>query len=392
MCLHAHTLTPSCRGYVVGAPRSGTCTYQVGFARVSPKPPTIHQTLYTPNDLLYHSQYLPSSSTQLPPLQCPGGQLHLHGGSPELDNCRAPAGARPPPPELALITTPLRAEEWEFRLHAHPDRAFRSYILQGIREGFCLGFDRSSRCHPATRNLRSAYEHPEIIDAYLDKEAGLGWAIRFTKLAASSLPELTISPIGVIPKRNRSNKWRLIVDFSSPKGRSVNDGISSTLCSLTYASIDDAVGILRILGEGALMAKLALRDAYQVVPVYPHDCPLLGMQWREGIVIDATLPFGLCSAPKVFSAVADGLMWMVHHQGFTHSLHYLDDFMLLGPPGSHYCEEAQRTTVQLCDDWGYRWQAKNPRARRLLPGSAPPTSGETKGYHAPSQSLDVAPN
>ena len=100
------------------------------------------------------------------------------------------------------------------------------------------------------------------------------------------------------------------------------------------------------------MAKLDLRDAYRVVPVHPQDRPLLGMRWREGIVIDATLPFGLRSAPKVFSAVADGLMWMVHHQGFTHSLHYLDDFMLLGPPGSHYCEEALRATVELCDELG----------------------------------------
>ena len=270
----------------------------------------------------------------------------------ELDNCQVPAGVGPPPHMLSLITTPLRAEEWELRLRAHPDQAFKSYILKGIRDGFRLGFNRTSCCHPATRNLRSAYEHPEIIDAYLGNEVGLGRAIYFTKQAVPSLPELTFSPIGVIPKRNRPNKWRLIVDLSSPKGRSVNDGISSTLCSLTYASIDDAVGILRILGEGALMAKLDLRDAYRVVPVHPHDRPLLGMQWREGVFIDATLPFGLRSAPKIFSAVADGLMWMVHHQGFTHSLHYLDDFMLIGPPGSPYCEEALHATVQLCHELG----------------------------------------
>ena len=269
------------------------------------------------------------------------------------DNCHTPRDIGPPPPSLSLITTPLRAEAWELRPSAHPDRAFASYILRGIREGFRLGFDRRSRCRPATRNLRSAYDHPEIVDAYLGNEVSLGRALYFAnKPAAPSLPELTVSPIGVIPKRNRPNKWRLIVDLSSPMGRSVNDGISSAFCSLTYASIDDAAGILRTLGKGALMAKLDLKDAYRVIPVHPYDRPLLGMQWKEGIFIDATLPFGLRSAPKIFSALADGLLWMVHSQGFIYSLLYLDDFLLIGPASSSYCEEALHTTLQLCSELG----------------------------------------
>lgn len=67
------------------------------------------------------------------------------------------------------------------------------------------------------------------------------------------------------------------------------------------------------------MAKLDLNDAYQVVPVHPQGHQLLGMQWRDGIFIDTALPFGMRSAPKIFLAIADGLMWMVHSQGFMHS-------------------------------------------------------------------------
>ena len=44
---------------------------------------------------------------------------------------------------------------------------------------------------------------------------------------------------GVIPKRG-VNKWRLILDLSSPDGSSVNDGIRPDLCSLAYMSVDDA--------------------------------------------------------------------------------------------------------------------------------------------------------
>ena len=50
-----------------------------------------------------------------------------------------------------------------------------------------------------------------------------------------------ISPFGVIPKKNKPNEWRLILDLSSPQGSSVNDGISKELCSLSYVSVDDVV-------------------------------------------------------------------------------------------------------------------------------------------------------
>ncbi len=275
-----------------------------------------------------------------------------------LDACHPPKGLQPPPPIISSVTTPLRLEEWERHLRDHPDHEFVAYILQGIRKGFRIGFNRLSSCRPATRNLQSVRDHPEIVDAYLSNEVTLGRAIYLAKSTLPSIPELTVSPIGVIPKRNRPDKWRLIVDLSSPKGRSVNDGIDSSLCSLAYASIDDAVGILRTLGTGALMAKLDLKDAYRVVPVHPHDRPLLGMQWKEGVFIDATLPFGLRSAPKLFSAVADGLMWMVHNQGFTHSLHYLDDFLILGRPESPYCGDALQATLQLCNELGVQVAAE----------------------------------
>ena len=189
------------------------------------------------------------------------------------------------------------------------------------------------------------------VQAHSGRAGGRGISYIGVRCISIIIQGLTISPIGVIPKRNRPNKWRLIVDLSSPKGESVNDGISSTLCSLTYASIDDAVGLLRTLGAGVLMAKLDLKDAYRMVPVHPHDRSLL-VQWKEGIFIDGTLPFGLRSAPKIFSAVADGLIWMVHSEGFVHSLHYLDDFLLLGPPNSSHCEGALHKTLQLCSELG----------------------------------------
>ncbi len=154
----------------------------------------------------------------------------------------------------------------------------------------------------AKRNLRSAYEHPKITETYLAWEVRIGRLVPLPPAVALSLPNLQISPFGVIPKRNRPNKWHLIVDVSSPEGLSVNDDLDRVLCSIRYSSIDDAVNLIRKLGSGALLAKLDLREAYRIVPVHPRDRPRLGMQWKHAIYLDTALPFGLCSAPKLLSA------------------------------------------------------------------------------------------
>lgn len=69
-----------------------------------------------------------------------------------------------------------------------------------------------------------------------------------------------ISRFGIIPKKSQPGKWRLIVDLSHPEGLSVNDGISSALCSLSYASdsIDKAADIVLRLGRNTQLAKLAI--------------------------------------------------------------------------------------------------------------------------------------
>ena len=83
----------------------------------------------------------------------------------------------------------------------------------------------------------------------------------------------------------------------------MNDGIDASLCSLSYARIDDAVAIALDLGVGCLLAKLDLHAAYRQVSAHPEDRPFLAVRWQDELFLDAALPFGLRSAPKIFSAV-----------------------------------------------------------------------------------------
>ena len=50
--------------------------------------------------------------------------------------------------------------------------------------------------------------------------------------------------------------------------------------------------------------------------------------------VDRALPFGLWSAPKLFSAVADVIAWFLYSNGVEYLLHYLDDFLFFISPDS----------------------------------------------------------
>ena len=252
------------------------------------------------------------------------------------------------------VATPLNATAWRQELASYPDQAFAAFLLRGISEGFCIGVPDKFTHSPAPRNLQSAYVHKAVVQEYLDREILLGRMQRLLPSEELSLIPLglQISPFGVIPKRNRPDKWRLIVNMSAPYGHSANDAIDSDLSSISYTSIDDAALFIRLLGPGCLMAKLDLKEAYRSVPVHPADQPKLAVRWNGSVYIDRALPFGLRSAPKLFSALTDGFMWILHSKGIKWGLHYLDDFLLLGPANLPDCQTALATTLTTCEQVG----------------------------------------
>lgn len=60
------------------------------------------------------------------------------------------------------------------------------------------------------------------------------------------------------------------------------------------------------------------------------------------------LPFGLRSAPKIFTALADALEWCIAQKGVEHIFHYFDDFPVMGPLGSSLCQEYLGILEALC--------------------------------------------
>ena len=96
----------------------------------------------------------------------------------KLDSCRpvpSVAASASLPSEWWRINTPLKWVKWEFFLRDHPDRDFARYIIEGLRNGFRIGFEYTRHaCTPAKRNMMSALQHPSVIDAYIKEECDAG--------------------------------------------------------------------------------------------------------------------------------------------------------------------------------------------------------------------------
>lgn len=243
---------------------------------------------------------------------------------------------QPLPQPLSVVSTPLNPDVWAIALSSHPDRAFARYIDKGLRTGFRICFRYNSPLRSASTNMRSAHTHPDIVAEYLQKEISRGRLLGPFQ-STDMLPQLQINRFGVIPKSHNTGKWRLITDLSFPTGFSVNDGIDPFLSTLSYTTVDDIATAVASLGAGALLAKVDVESAYRLIPVHPADRCLQAVKWKSQIFIDPMLPFGLRSAPKIFNAVAGVLHWHLQQSGIPLLFHYLDDFVIAGPPHSSQC-------------------------------------------------------
>jgi len=88
----------------------------------------------------------------------------------------------------------------------------------------------------------------------------------------------------------------------------VNDGISQEHCSCQNSTVADAARQVLVTGKGAL---LAIKCAYQNIPVTPEDCHVLGFQWNGFAYVEMMHLFGLRLAPFLLTEIMrqNGVTW-----------------------------------------------------------------------------------
>lgn len=221
-----------------------------------------------------------------------------------------PAVLSPSQPNLFLpsLPTPVKVERLGFLLDGHTPSAVE-FLLSGFTQGFPLHFE-GERVSSSATNLSSALENPVVVDAKLKKE------LEARRVAGPFLsPPMSpfrVSPLGVVPKKV-PGEFRLIHHLSFPKGSSVNDGISSEHTSVRYATIDDAVKLIKSTGQGCFLAKTDIKNAFRIIPIHPEDYGLLGMQWRGLYYYDRCMAMGCSSSCLTFEKFSTAVEWVAHH-------------------------------------------------------------------------------
>jgi len=90
--------------------------------------------------------------------------------------------------------------------------------------------------------------------------------------------------------------------------------------------VDNAAQTILRMGQ---LAKVDTKHAYRNVPVHPDDRPLLCMKWQGELLMDMVLPFGLWSAPKIFSTEEGKQVAGDHNENIE------GPSMIIGHPNRH---------------------------------------------------------
>ena len=178
------------------------------------------------------------------------------------------------------VDTQLHLDKWQKELQGYWD----TQLMDLLRFGFPLAFNRVSPLQWEGQNHKSAIEHPKDIEAYLgiDKTTYLG------------------------------------TDFN-----------------LVLPTVDHITDRLKVLGKGAHIYKIDISRAFRHIKVDPLDYNLLGLQWRH-VYVDSCIPFGSRHGCQIFQRVSDAVRFIIHHAGHG-VVNYIDDYVSFGVPFDAKC-------------------------------------------------------
>ncbi|MEL7079268.1 MAG: reverse transcriptase domain-containing protein [Cyanobacteria bacterium J06582_2] len=122
----------------------------------------------------------------------------------------------------------------------------------------------------------------------------------------------------VVPKPN--GKWRPVLDVSC----------LNKFVILTRFKMESPASVLQAIRYLDWMTSIDLSDAYFHIPIHPHSKKYLRFVVGNCVYQFRALPFGLSTAPQVFTRVfAQVARWL--HLRNVRVICYLDDWLILSP-------------------------------------------------------------
>lgn len=198
-------------------------------------------------------------------------------------------------------------------------------VLSLLRYGMPIDCKVNFGIKKQQKNHHSAISHKKAINDYIDKnlknQAMLG------PFEQPPIPDLCFRPLMTVPKEE--TKRRIIVDFSFPQGKAINDGIPKATyldfeAQFSLPSVQSMVSCLNDLGPGCLMYKRDLKGAFRQFNTDPGDYRFTAVSWEGKVYLDTRLAMGLRSSAYCCQSVTEIVARIVSMK--AHILVYLDDF------------------------------------------------------------------
>lgn len=93
--------------------------------------------------------------------------------------------------------------------------------------------------------------------------------------------------------------------------------------------MEDYRTALKLLDYNYFMSTIDLQDAYFLISIDKDDRKWLRFKWRSVLYEFKVLPFGICTAPFVFTKLLKPVLEYLRKSGLL-SVNYLDDFLCMG--------------------------------------------------------------
>jgi Reverse transcriptase (RNA-dependent DNA polymerase) len=121
-----------------------------------------------------------------------------------------------------------------------------------------------------------------------------------------------------------------------------------------------------LIQTGDWFAKLDLKDAYLTVPVHVDHQKYLRFLWEMEIYQFLCLPFGLSSAPRLFTKILKPAIAYLRKQGFRLVI-YLDDMLLIGSSKEEVALATRRAvTILECLGFVINWEKSSTSPAQLI--------------------------
>ena len=194
------------------------------------------------------------------------------------------------------LPTPIRIDVLTELLSGY-DQSTSKFLIDGFSKGFSLKCQKlyDDVTH---NNHQSLYDEPRTASDLINKELS---ANRISgPFDKKPFNKFHVSPLKLQPKKEQG-KFRLIHNLSAPYDeQSINFHISEPDSTVHYASIQDAISVIKKIGQHCFMAKSDIKSAFRLIPVSPNDYPRLGFAYKNMYYYDKCLAQGCVSSCQIF--------------------------------------------------------------------------------------------